>query len=98
MLGSDELCSNCGFFTGILYILVFIAMTLSADMTVTCTTVHTVESILFLSKRIVLLHPGVLGTNYSFPTSASGEYKFFFYFSSAYLSSQPLWEVECLCV
>lgn len=51
--GSDELCSNCGFFTGILYIFVFIAMTVSADMTATRITMHIVESrkFFFLSKR-----------------------------------------------
>lgn len=44
--GSDELCSNCGFFIDILYIFIFfflIPVTVSADVAVTRTTMHIVE-------------------------------------------------------
>lgn len=40
--GAQLSCSNCGFSTGITSVFVFIAMTVSADMTVTRITMHIV--------------------------------------------------------
>lgn len=97
---SDELCSNCGFFTGILYVFVFIAMTVSADMTATRITMHIVESriFFFVQKKAVLLHSGVLGTNYSFPALVSGGINDSSTFHLLIFPDQPVGEVEYLCV